>query len=138
MKGLIYVSLFFYASAWMQIQYDRINVKAENKIYKVDQLSGATADAQLTNCLANYIAGGGTCDARGFGATIQHWAARVTIGANQTVLFDPATKFQPAGPRINIFLLEPNGVVKGFTFDCASEPSWSGVIFANDTGSTFG
>jgi hypothetical protein len=108
------------------------NVKIQNQIRWVDQYAGATADIKIAACLAD---GGavGTCDAHGFGCTVQSLAATTTVNTDQTLLFDPCTKFQAASSALNLFIIEPNAIVKGFTFDCGNQPSYSGFLFQNDT-----
>ena len=70
-----------------------------NNVVYADTQPGATADAKLNNCMAALPAGGGTCDARGFGATTQTIAATVNVGSNVgsgktvTLLIDRTTKF---------------------------------------------
>lgn len=77
-----------------------------NKVVKVDQLAGASADVQLNACYA-LLASGGICDARGYGATTQKINATVVnpSGVPITVLFDPATKLQPGSANLQMFHL---------------------------------
>ncbi len=102
-----------------------------NKVVYADQQAGATADIKLANCFAA-LPSGGTCDARGFGATTQTVAATVTVPSLVTLLFDPSTHFQPGGAATNLFIFEPTSIIRGFTLDCTTQPSWSGVLFEND------
>lgn len=58
--------------------------------------AGATADVKLNACISALPANGGTCDARGFGATSQTVAATVTVGTTTktvTLLLDRTTNF---------------------------------------------
>lgn len=76
-----------------------------NNVIQVDQETGATADVKLNKCFTDLGANGGTCDARGFGATVQTIAATVanTSGYPVTLLFDPATKFEPGSTSVQMF-----------------------------------
>ena len=102
-----------------------------NKVVYADQQAGATADVKITNCFAA-LPSGGTCDARGFGATTQSIVATVTVSVGITLLLDPVTKFQAASSSLNLFTVEPNAVVDGLTFDCTNQPGYSGIVFQND------
>lgn len=67
-----------------------------NNIVLADAQAGATADAKIAACIAALPSGGGICDARGFGATAQTWAAQVNLGSATkfvTLLLDKATKY---------------------------------------------
>lgn len=113
-----------------------------NNVIFADQQAGATADVKLNNCAAALPAGGGTCDARGFGATTQTIAATVTLSYASkpiTWLFDRATLFQctitngtacwnaPASTAGFSFVFfgdaQPNVVQKGFSVSNAANIS---------------
>jgi len=70
-----------------------------NSIIYADQQAGATADVKLNACFAALPANGGTCDARGFGATAQTIAATVNVGSNSgsgktvTLIVDRTTSY---------------------------------------------
>ena len=95
----------------------------------VTEFSGATADVQLNACIAA-LSGGGICDARGYGNSLQSIAATVTVGAGQMILFNPATKFQPASSSITMFSLTAGATVRGGWFDVSNQPSFSGRAVA--------
>lgn len=76
---------------------------------------GATADAKLNACVAS-LPQGGTCDARGFGASTQTIAATVNLGGSRypfTFVFDPATSFVPGSASMTMFALQPGASVRG-------------------------
>lgn len=65
-----------------------------NNVIEVDRQTGTTIDAKINSCMAALASGGGTCDARGFGANPQTWAAPVSLGSASktvTLLMDKAT-----------------------------------------------
>ncbi|SRR6266481_201147 len=72
---------------------------AQGGIQHCEQFSGADAGAKITNCMAALPAGGGTADARGFGASAQNIGAAscpLNIGSatkQVTLLVDPSTRF---------------------------------------------
>jgi hypothetical protein len=107
--------------------------KSYNSVQECDQFAGATADVKVAAALAALPSSGGTADCRGFGLSTQQWAATVTVNAHQTLLFDPATNFQASAAGINFFIFEPSAVIRGFTFDCSTQASYSGIVFQNDT-----
>jgi hypothetical protein len=92
----------------------------QNSVVFVDQEAGATVDAQFAACVAE-LPNGGTCDARGYGATTQTITSTVLLGGSRlpfTFVFDPSTVFVPGSAGLTMFLLLPGA-------------STSGVIYAN-------
>jgi hypothetical protein len=100
--------------------------------YDVSSFPGATADAQLSACLAS-IPAGGTCDARSYGASIQVIAATVSVGVYpavtgfQRVVFSQATRFRPGGSDTQMFRLGPYADVAGLYADAGNQSNYSGV-----------
>jgi hypothetical protein len=93
------------------------------------QLSGSTLVAKFASC-----PNPGICDFRGLGtSTYAFGSSMITVNAGQTLLFDPSTKFQAGTSSLNLFTFEPNAIVRGFTFDCTNQPSYTGIMFQNDT-----
>jgi len=111
-------------------------VTSLNKVVFADQQSGTTADAKVSSCIAA-LPSGGTCDARGFGAGNQTWAAQVTVPSLVSLKFDPATHFQPSGASVNALKFEPNSNIDGFTFDCGAV-SYSGIVIQPDSSQQYG
>lgn len=99
-----------------------------NKIVSVDQQAGATADVQLTNC-NTALPSGGICDARGYGATTQSFAAQWTAKTGVRYLFDPNTIFQAASSALNPVVVKTNSQIDGLHFDCGNQPTYSGNVF---------
>ncbi len=150
MKKLFFLLILSSAAAAQQINPNQVNWSVPvnssitgkdaiagmsiNGVYKAEQFSGATADVKIAACLA--AAGAGTCDARGFGATTQTIAAQVVVGSGglrQTLIFDPATLFQPSTASTNMFLLNQNGQMKGLHVVLPSSMTYAGnVITVND------
>jgi len=111
-------------------------VPSLNKVVKADQEVGATADVKIAAAIAS-LPTGGTVDARGFGATSQTIAATVTVPTGITILFDPKTYYAAGSAALNLFKLEPDAAVDGFTLDCTSQPTYSGNVFENDTAAAY-
>lgn len=115
--------------------------KILSNVRMVDQFSGATSDVQFTNACASLPATGGILDARGYGATVQTFAATVSCGSKTkivTMLFDPATLFQPSTSALNMIQFEPGNIIKGFTFDCgAFSTTYSGNVLQTDTSASY-
>jgi hypothetical protein len=83
---------------------------AVNSIISVCSQAGATA----------LIPSGGTVDARCYASTTQSIAATVSLSAGQTLVTDPATKFQPASATVNMFTIAPNSTLYGVWLDFAN------------------
>jgi hypothetical protein len=69
-------------------------------VYNVNTQPGSTLDVQLANCLAE-IPNGGICDATGYGASTQTFAASTSCGplatgATQYIIFSQATILEPS------------------------------------------
>jgi hypothetical protein len=114
-------------SALITMEGDHRARKA-NRVRHAERFDGSTADEQITNCLAA-IPSGGTCDATGYGATTQLLASQVTVGPEQTLLFDPSTVFQASYAALNAFNIRANARLSGLHFDCGNQPGYSGTIF---------
>jgi len=140
---LVGASLAIPQQAQRNASFDKLNVrntatftgtlaaKNINNTRYADQFAGATADVQIAACLA--AVGTGTCDATGYAGTTQSISATVTVNARQTLLFSPSTFFQPGAAATNLFIFEPNSIIRGFSLDCTNFPAWSGIAFQNDT-----
>lgn len=102
-----------------------------NKILYADQFAGATADVKINACLSALTGTEGTCDARGFGDSVQTIASSVTVGTYQTLLCDPATFFTPSSANLNMFFGAVNSHIKGCSVYLGSltANSWSGSVF---------
>jgi hypothetical protein len=100
----------------------------EPSVQYVTAFQGATADAQIAKCLAA-ISPGGICDARGLGATTQILAGQITVGGGQSLIFNPATKFQAASDSLSPIVVGVNSKINGLWFDCGNQPSYSGTVF---------
>ena len=92
-------------------------------------MGGANANADLQACASAIVAGGGgTCDARGFGAATETISDTVSVGASGkqvTFLFDPATTFVPAAANTTLFSLGAQSVVSGLHIDTTGFPAYS-------------
>jgi hypothetical protein len=98
------------------------------------QLTGSTLVAKFASC-----PNPGVCDFRGLGtSTYSFGSSTITVNAGQMLLFDPSTKFQAGTSSLNLFTVEPNAVVRGFTFDCTNQPTYSGILFQNDSTVAYG
>jgi hypothetical protein len=64
---------------------------------------------------------------RGQGQSI---ASTVSIGAGQTILFNPSTKFQPGHSSTTMFSLNAGATLKGGWFDVSNQASFSGRVVA--------
>jgi hypothetical protein len=107
-----------------------LNTPVSNQIQHAEMFPGSTADVKIKACLAA-LPSGGTCDARGFGATTQRIASTVMIPANTTLLADLATKFQPSSTGLTMFLILPNAHIDGVWVDMSNVATntWSGNVF---------
>lgn len=99
----------------------------ENVRY-ADEFTGATADLKIIAALADLPAGGGTVDCHGFGGSVQVIASTVTVGANQTLLFDQATQFQPATAALNMFSQLEGSIIDGCFVD-TTNLTYTGSVF---------
>jgi hypothetical protein len=100
-----------------------------NGVVNVALEPGATADVKLNACIKFLSPSGGTCDARGFGGTRQTVAATVSTPGAYTVslLFDPATTYQPGNASLTMFVLGPNTFTSGLHIDTSNQPAYSGT-----------
>ena len=103
-----------------------------NKVVYADQQAGATADVQISNCIAA-LSSGGICDATGYGATTQTIAATVTIPANVKLRGTLATTFVPSSAAIQMFTVKAGATLEWIHADVSSvAPYTSGVILLDD------
>lgn len=105
-----------------------VTPKSVNAIQKADQFSGANAGAKITACLAA-LPSGGTCDARGFGASTQTISSTVTVGDGThtlTLLLDPSTVYVPSASSVSLFAVEEGGSVSGLTCKVTGVSAWNG------------
>jgi hypothetical protein len=99
---------------------------AVNGVPSVCTYSGATADVQLAAAISA-TPSGGTIDARCYGATTQTIAATVTYGNTypQTILFSPATTFQPASANLTMFNPGPLASWSGLTINTTNQATYA-------------
>lgn len=79
--------------------FERLNFRTQNAIEFADQYPGRDAFAKINAAIAALPAGGGTVDARGFGATSQAVTTPLIIGSATkpvTLLIDGNTRFEIA------------------------------------------
>jgi hypothetical protein len=101
------------------------------KMLKVESFPGDTIDVQIESCLAA-IPSGGVCDARGFGATTQRTAGSSTVGANQRVIFDVATKVQPASASATVVIAQPGSEVDNLNVDLSPyAATYTGTVISS-------
>ena len=102
---------------------------ASARTYYAVLMGGADANVDLQACVSAVVAGGGgTCDARGFGAATETISDTVSLGASGkqvTLLFDPATTFVPAAANTTLFSLGAQAVVSGLHIDTTRFPAYS-------------
>jgi hypothetical protein len=125
------------ALAWAALFFVPLVLAGQvSPVIEADRQRGTTADAKIANACAALPSTGGTIDARGFGATTQLVADQISCGSAGkpvTFRFDPSTIFQAATSSQNVWQIEPGNVIRGFTFDCTNQPSYSGTVLQNDT-----
>ncbi len=86
-----------------------------NKVVYADQEPGADGGTKISNCLSVLAsAGGGVCDARGFGPTTQIVSTQIYVGADgvsEVLVLDPSTQYEPSTATTNMLRLGKNGQI---------------------------
>lgn len=109
-----------------------------NDIQQCSQFSGATPDVQLANCIAALPSTGGIADARGMqGTFVLH--NKVTVPSGVTLLADrQGARWQAYSATQNVFQVEPDASLQGFTFNCANlSNNFSGYFVQSDPSANY-
>lgn len=105
-----------------------------NRVLLVGSFPGSTADQEIRECLAA-LPGGGTCDARGLGASTQNLSSTITIGTGNdsvpvTLLLDPSTSFVPPDQSTTLFAVQAGGSIVGATCNTTGVTGWNAACVA--------
>lgn len=123
-----------------------LTVPELNTVIYADQEPGTDACAKINAAIAALPANGGVVDARGFGASTQivsttcHTSPSDTGHVRVTVLFNPATVFEPATSSMTVLDWSPYTTVSGFSCNTTNQSAFTGncVSLASNVTTNYG